>query len=99
MAEQNVREAYSTAADRLHLTDENRQELIPSGTQRLLDNRIGWAKTYLLKAGVLASPRRAFIRITSRWRVVGSFQNHCIEPATRDSAGLPDQCMTSLART
>ena len=51
MAEQNVPGGVSTAADRLHLTDENRQELIPSGTQRLLDNRIGWAKTYLLEGG------------------------------------------------
>jgi restriction system protein len=64
----NVREAYRRVADRLGLTDEDRQELIPSGTQRLLDNRTGWAKTYLLKAGLLESPRRAFIRITARGR-------------------------------
>jgi restriction endonuclease Mrr len=48
--EQNVRQAYSTAADRLQLTEADQEELIPSGTQRLLDNRVGWAKTYLLKA-------------------------------------------------
>ena len=66
--EQNVREAYSTVADRLHLTEADRQELIPSGTQRLLDNRAGWAKTYLLKAGLLESPRRAIVRITARGR-------------------------------
>ena len=48
--EQTVRQAYSTAADQLQLTEADRQELIPSGTQRLLDNRVGWAKTYLLKA-------------------------------------------------
>ena len=41
----NVREAYATVADRLGLTEADRQELIPSGTQRLLDNRAGWAKT------------------------------------------------------
>ena len=64
--EQNVREAYSTVADRLQLTEADRQELIPSGTQRLLDNRVGWAKTDLLKAGLLESPRRAFVRITQR---------------------------------
>lgn len=66
--EQNVRQAYSTAADRLRLTEADRQELNPSGTQRLLDNRAGWARTYLLKAGLLESPRRAFIGITSRGR-------------------------------
>jgi len=64
----NVREVYSTAADRLGLTEADRQDLIPSGTQRLLDNRAGWAKTYLLKAGLLDSPRRASIRLTDRGR-------------------------------
>jgi restriction system protein len=39
--EQNVRQAYSTATDRSQLTEADRQELIPSGTQRLLANRVG----------------------------------------------------------
>jgi restriction system protein len=64
----NVREVYAEVADRLKLTETDREELIPSGTQRLLDNRAGWCKTYLLKAGLVESPRRAFIRITERGR-------------------------------
>jgi len=64
----NVRVAYAAVADRLGLTEADRQELIPSGTQRLLDNRAGWAKTYLVKAGLLESPRRAFIRLAARGR-------------------------------
>ena len=56
------------AADRLQLTDADRQELNQSGTQRLLDNRVGWARTYLLKARLLESPRRAIVRITQRGR-------------------------------
>jgi restriction system protein len=43
-----VRDTYRQLADRFRLTEADRQELIPSGTQRLLDNRVGWAKTYLL---------------------------------------------------
>jgi restriction endonuclease Mrr len=39
--EQNVRQAYSTATDRSQLTEADRQGLIPSGTQRLLANRVG----------------------------------------------------------
>ena len=66
--QKNVREVYAAVADRLHLTEADRQELIPSATQRLLDNRVGWAKTYLLKAGLLESPRRAIVRITQRGR-------------------------------
>jgi restriction system protein len=67
-AEHVVRHTYGLLADRFSLTDSDRQELIPSGTQRLLDNRVGWAKTYLLKAGLLESPRRGVIRITERGR-------------------------------
>ena len=61
-----VRETYTQLADRFKLTDADCQDLIRSGTQRLLDNRVGWAKTYLLKAGLLESPRRGVVRITQR---------------------------------
>ena len=48
--EQTVRETRGQLADRFGLTEADRQELIPSGGQRLLDNRVGWAKTVLLKS-------------------------------------------------
>ena len=54
--EHKIQDAYSQLADRFGLSEEDRQELIPSGTQRLLHNRVGWAKTYLLKAGLVESP-------------------------------------------
>lgn len=37
---------------------------MPSGTQTYLTNRIGWARTYLKKAGLIESPERAVFRIT-----------------------------------
>ncbi len=63
-----IRDVYPELADRFELTESDRQELIPSGSQRLLHNRVGWAKTYLVKAGLLASPRRGVILITDRGR-------------------------------
>jgi len=36
-----------------HLTDDDRRVLIPSGRQRMFDNRAYWARTYLTKAGLL----------------------------------------------
>jgi restriction system protein len=39
------RDANTILADRFGLPDDDRDELIPGGTQRLLDNRVGWAKT------------------------------------------------------
>jgi len=35
------------------LTDEEKRQLLPSGTQPIFNNRFGWAKTYMLKAGLL----------------------------------------------
>ncbi len=39
---------------------------MPSGQQPIFDNRVAWAKTYLKKAGLLESPRRAIVQITKR---------------------------------
>lgn len=52
------------------LTEEERRELLPSGQQPVFDNRVGWARTYMLKAGLLESPRRGFIKITERGKEV-----------------------------
>jgi restriction system protein len=64
--EHSLREAYNVLADRLSLSNEQRRELLPSGMQPVFENRVGWAKTYLLKAGLLDSPRRGWFAITER---------------------------------
>jgi restriction system protein len=48
------------------VTAEEKRELLPSGRQAIIDNRIGWARTYLKKAGLLKYTRRGFFRITDR---------------------------------
>jgi len=40
------------------LTPDERRELLPSGTQHVFDNRVAWAKTYLVKAKLLDAPKR-----------------------------------------
>ncbi len=50
------------------MTDEERKELLASGNQAIFDNRVGWAKTYLKKAGLLDSPKRATFVITASGR-------------------------------
>jgi restriction system protein len=39
------------------LTDSERRELLPSGSQFLFANRVGWARTYLKKGGTAVSPK------------------------------------------
>lgn len=57
---------YQTLADRFGLTEDERTQLINTGRQPLFNNRVGWAQTYLKKAGLLASPKRGCYRITKR---------------------------------
>ena len=62
--EHKYRDLIEKLASEFQLTDEERKELLASGTQAIFDNRVGWAKTYLKKAGLLDSPKRATFVIT-----------------------------------
>jgi len=62
--EYKYRELIENLALEFKLTDEERKELLASGNQSVFDNRVGWAKTYLKKAGLIDSPRRATFIIT-----------------------------------
>jgi restriction system protein len=57
------RDAVDRIGTSLELTDEERSELLPSGTL-VLSSRVGWARAYLKQAGLLASPKRGYFRIT-----------------------------------
>ncbi len=66
--EHNVRDVRDHLAEEFKLTDADRHELLPSGKQPVFDGRVGWAKTYLEKAGLLSTPRRGWYRITEPGR-------------------------------
>jgi restriction system protein len=65
-AEHSLREAIETLANGFKLTEQERQELLPSGQQEIFTNRVGWARTYLKKAGLIETTRRGFFKITER---------------------------------
>lgn len=54
-------------ATEFKITDEERKELLESGTS-VFANRVSWAKTYLKKAGLIDSPKRATFVITDMGR-------------------------------
>lgn len=60
------REAINNLAEKFELTEEEKKELLPSGNDKVFDNRVGWAKTYLKKAGLLEYPKRGYFKITDR---------------------------------
>lgn len=59
-----ARVAHEQVAAMLSLTDEDKQELLPSGAQPIYKNRAGWAHDRLKRAGLSSSPRRGYWRIT-----------------------------------
>lgn len=62
--EHTVQDIMASLVRHFELTDEEQQELLPSGNQTVISNRISWARTYLKKAGLLSSPRKAVFCIT-----------------------------------
>lgn len=64
--EHTLLEAIEVLAGKFGLTEKERKVLLPSGLQPTFDNRVGWARTYIKKAGLLEYPRRGFFRIAPR---------------------------------
>ena len=62
--EMTTNQTKDAVAKYLGLTEEALVERLESGTQTIFDNRIGWARTYLFKAGLLDRPRRAIYVIS-----------------------------------
>lgn len=68
--EHNLSEAVEMLSDQFKLTPNERQQLLPSGQQTIIKNRIGWARTYMVKAGLIDSVRRGYWQISSRGKEV-----------------------------
>ena len=60
-----LKEIKDYIASELNIEESEILERLPSGNQTIYDNRIGWAGTYLKKAGLIVSPQRAYFQITS----------------------------------
>lgn len=64
------RDVKDALADEFGLDDDERAATLPSGRQRVMDNRVGWALTYLAQAGLVHRPTRGVVEITERGRQV-----------------------------
>jgi restriction system protein len=64
--EHSLAEMVEALGERLGLSEADRAELLPSGRQARFDNRVGWARTYMQKAGLLEGTGRSRFRITER---------------------------------
>ena len=64
--EHGVAEAMEVLAQRLDISETDRDEMLPSGTQTRFYNRMTWALTYLAKSRLLEKSGRGRFRITQR---------------------------------
>lgn len=67
-AEMTTKQMRDKVAAHLSLSADALSQRLPSGTQSAFDNRMGWARTYLFKAGLIERPRRATYVISSSGR-------------------------------
>ena len=63
-----IRKVWEKAGELLRISPEEMAMTLPSGGMGVFVNRIGWARTYLKKAGLIDSPKRGFVQITEEGR-------------------------------
>ncbi len=64
--EHQFHDLVETLAREFRLSEEERKILLPSGTAFLFDNRVGWARLYLVRADLLEKKGKGVIKITQR---------------------------------
>lgn len=69
---QDKKKIFDNMAEVFNLSEEDKQEKLPSQQSATYINRIGWALTYLKKAGLIESPLRAHYKITGEGKIVVS---------------------------
>ena len=67
-----ISEVYSVLAKHFNLTEEEQNEILPSGTQRRWHNRANWACYDLFRAGLLDRPKRGLYFITEGGKKVAA---------------------------
>lgn len=68
--EVRISDVVDQLAEKFDLTEDEREELLPSGKQSRFSNRVHWAKGYLKQAGLVRPTRRARFVISDRGREV-----------------------------
>lgn len=64
------KEIISALINEFSLSEDERVQRLPSGTQKVIDNRIYWAIVYLAKAGLVSRPGRGRYSITDEGKKV-----------------------------
>jgi restriction system protein len=64
--EHSLKAATESLAKEFNLSEIELAEMLPSARKTRFYDRVGWAGTYLRKAGLLEAPRRGWFQVTKR---------------------------------
>ncbi|MBV6403667.1 MAG: Mrr restriction system protein [Flavobacteriales bacterium] len=65
-SERSLKDTGEALSQIMGLSKDDLAEILPSGGQSRFRNRVAWASIYLRRAGLLTSPRRGVLAITTR---------------------------------
>jgi restriction system protein len=68
--EKNIGQAINAVADELHISEQDRSTMLPSGRQSVFANRVHWARSFLDKAQAIRRTRRSHFMITERGKAL-----------------------------
>lgn len=66
--QKTLKQVYDQVAVLYDFSEEQLAQHLPSGKQTYIRSRVGWAKTYLVKARLINQPKRGICEITPRGR-------------------------------
>lgn len=64
-----IQDIRNYCADAFNLSEEDRNELLNNGKNLKLNDRVGWCRTYLKKAGLVNSPARGQFVLTEQGKI------------------------------
>ncbi len=64
-----ISDAADVLAERSNLSEEDLNQTLPTG-KNIFKDRVSWAKTYLVKAGLIQQPKRAYCEISDLGRTI-----------------------------
>ena len=65
-----ISDVVEEISDRLDLSEDERQQMLPSGKQTTITNRVHWARSYMKQAGLVQNTRRGWYELTDRGRSI-----------------------------
>jgi len=68
--EHNIHDFIEKLAEVFSLSEQELNELLPSGRQPMFYSRVGWARTYLSESRLVEMTRRSYYKITERGKEV-----------------------------